>query len=68
MALLIWALNTGSTPCPEIGQETVPPGGTSEECGGRDARGFLVAGLVLTLAGPALFAAARRRGDPARLG
>ena len=68
VCLLVWALNTGSTPCPETGQETVSPGGTSEECGGRDARPFIVAGLVLMLAGPVLFAAAGRRGSPARLG
>ena len=65
VCLVIWALNTGSSPCPESGTLTLPPGGVEEECGGHDAVPFLVAGIILTLAGPALFAAARRRGRPA---
>jgi hypothetical protein len=68
VCLVIWALNTGSTPCPESGTVVVPPGGVGEECGGRNALPFLVAGIVLALAGLALFATARRRGRPARLG
>ena len=47
---------------------TVPPGATSVECGGFDALPFLVAGIVLTLAGSALFAAAWKRGRAARVG
>jgi hypothetical protein len=68
VCLAIWALNTGSEPCPESGTVTVPVGGVEEECGGRYALPFLVVGIVLTLAGLALVAAARRRGGPARLG
>jgi hypothetical protein len=68
VCLLIWALNAGSSPCPESGSGTAPPGGVEEACGGLDALPFLVAGIALTLAGPALFAAARRRSRPARLG
>jgi formate hydrogenlyase subunit 3/multisubunit Na+/H+ antiporter MnhD subunit len=65
VCLVIWALNTGSSPCPERGTMTVPPGGVEEECGGLYALPFLVAGIVLTLVGLALFAAARRRGGTA---
>jgi hypothetical protein len=68
VCLLIWALNAGSSPCPESGSRTAPPGGVEEGCGGLDALPFLVAGIALTLTGPALFAAARRRGRTARLG
>jgi hypothetical protein len=68
VCLLIWILNRDYRPCPENGELTVPPGATSVECGGFDALPFLAAGIVLTLAGPALFAAVRRRGRPARLG
>ena len=68
VCLAVWALNRDYRPCPESGELTVPPGATSVDCGGFDALPFLVAGIVLTLAGPALFAAARRRGGSARLG
>jgi hypothetical protein len=68
VCLLIWALNRDYRPCPESGVLTVPPGATSVECGGFDALPFLVAGIVLTLAGPALFAAARPRGRPGPVG
>jgi hypothetical protein len=68
VCLLIWALNAGSTPCPESGELTVPAGATEEECGGRDSAPFLLAGIVLTLAGPALFAAVQQRGRRGRLG
>jgi hypothetical protein len=68
VCLLVWALNRDSRPCPESGESTVAPGATSVECGGFDALPFLLAGLVLTLAGPALFAAARRPGRAGRLG
>jgi hypothetical protein len=67
VCLLIWALNVGSSPCPESGTSTAPPGGVDEACGGLDALPFLVAGIALTLAGPALFAAARRRGHRPRV-
>lgn len=68
VCLLVWALNRDHRPCPESGVLTVPPGETSFECGGFDALPFLLAGIVLTLAGPALFAAARRRGRPGPVG
>jgi hypothetical protein len=68
VCLLIWALNRGYRPCPESGELTVPAGATSEGCGGFDALPFLVAGIVLALAGPALFAAARQRGRPGLVG
>jgi len=68
VCLLVWALNRDYRPCPETGELTLPPGAASEECGGFDALPFLAAGIVLTLAGPALFAAARRRSRPTRLG
>jgi hypothetical protein len=68
VCLLIWALNRDYRPCPESGVLTVPPGATSVECGGFDALPFLLAGIVLTLAGPALFAAARQRGRPGPVG
>jgi hypothetical protein len=68
VCLAVWALNTGSTPCPESGAVTVPPGGAEEGCGGLDALPFLVAGLVLSLAGPALFEVARRHGRPGPVG
>jgi hypothetical protein len=68
VCLLVWALNRDYRPCPESGELTVPPGATSVECGGFDALPFLVAGIVLTLAGPALFAAVHGRGGSARVG
>jgi hypothetical protein len=68
VCVLIWALNRDYRPCPESGELTVPPGATSVECGGLDAVPFLVAGIVLTLAGPVLFAAARPRGRTGPVG
>jgi hypothetical protein len=68
VGVLIWVLNRDSRPCPESGELTVPAGGTSIECGGFDALPFLAAGLVLTLACPALVAGARRSGRRRRLG
>jgi hypothetical protein len=68
LGIAIWALNGGSEPCPESGMQSVPPGAPSVECGGFDALPFLVAGIVLTLAGPALFALAEQRGRRARVG
>ncbi|HXV34655.1 MAG TPA: hypothetical protein VD769_11650 [Gaiellaceae bacterium] len=62
VSLLIWALNRDYRPCPESGELTLPPGATSVECGGFDALPFLVTGIVLALAGAALYALARRRG------
>jgi hypothetical protein len=68
VCILVWALNRDYRPCPESGEVTVPPGVTSEGCGGFDALPFLVVGIVLTLAGPVLFAAARQHGRPGPVG
>lgn len=68
VCLFIWALNMDNRPCPESGELTVPPGAAPEACGGFDALPFLAAGIVLKLAGAALFAAARRRSRSTRLG
>jgi hypothetical protein len=44
------------------------PGASSVECGGFDALPFLVAGIVLSLAGPAFVAWAEQRSRRARVG
>lgn len=53
--------NRDFTPCPASGELTVPPGGTSESCGGLDPVPWLVAGLVLVAAGIAAHALVRAR-------
>jgi hypothetical protein len=68
VGLLIWALNRDYRPCPESGELTLPPSAESESCGGFDATPVLLAGIVLTLLGPALFATMDRRGRRGRLG
>jgi hypothetical protein len=68
VCLVVSGLNRNYRPCPESGVLTVPADATSVECGGFDPLPFLVAGVVLALAGPALVAAARQRGRPWHLG
>jgi hypothetical protein len=63
VCLLVAALNREYNPCPE-GPITVPPGETSYSCGGLDPLPWLVAGIVLGLAGAAAYAGGRRIGPP----
>ena len=53
--------NRGSTPCPEGGALTIPPGQTSVECGGLDPVPWLVAGLAFVAVGAVAYSFALAR-------
>lgn len=61
VCLAVAALNRDYVGCPE-GPITLGPGQTSYSCGGLDPLPWLVAGVALLLAAPALYALVRRGG------
>ncbi len=61
VCLLIWALNRDYEPCPPGGiSVSADDPSSSFTCGGHDPLPWLVAGIVLTLAGAVAFAVLRR--------
>lgn len=66
VCLVVFVRNRDHNPCPE-GEITVPPGQTSYSCGGFDPLPWLIAGLALTVIGPAAYALARRLPPPPRI-
>jgi hypothetical protein len=68
VCLGVSGLNRDYRSCPESGVLTVRVGESSIQCGGFDPLPFLVAGVVLTLAGLALVAVVRHRSTGGRLG
>jgi hypothetical protein len=63
LCLAVAAANRDYVACPD-GPITLGPGEDSFSCGGLDPLPWLVVGVVLLVAGPALYALARRRGPP----
>jgi hypothetical protein len=68
MCLVVWLLHRGDVPCPEDGSLSGVPGQESVGCGGMDAQPWLVAAIVLVLAGVLAFAAAHRQDRRSALG
>jgi hypothetical protein len=71
ICLVVWVLNRDYVPCPANGMlssEDIPPGETSIGCGGLDPQPWLVAAIVLILAGVGAFVLAHRRDGTSALG
>jgi hypothetical protein len=71
LCLVIWLLNRDYVPCPDNGalsDDDIPPGKTSVGCGGFDPQSWLVAAIVLVVAGLGAFLLARRRDRTSALG
>jgi hypothetical protein len=68
--LVVWVINRDYVPCPPNGLsgDDIPPGETSIGCGGFDPQPWLVAAIVLAVAGVGAFVLARRRDERAALG
>lgn len=66
VCLAVAAINWDYTPCPD-GPITLPPGEASFSCGGFDPMPWLVAGVVLAVAGPLGYLVARRLPAPPSL-
>jgi hypothetical protein len=71
LCLVIWLLNRDYVPCADNGALSgadIRPGETSIWCGGADPQPWLVAAIVLVVAGVGAFALARRRDRVSALG
>jgi hypothetical protein len=71
LCLVIWLLNRDYVPCPDNGAlsgDDIPSGETFVECGGVDPQPWLVAAIVLAVAGLGAFGLARRRDRASALG
>jgi hypothetical protein len=71
LCVVAWFLNRDYVPCPANGAlsgDDIPPGQTFVECGGADPQPWLVAAIVLGVAGVGAFVLAGRRDRASALG
>ena len=71
LCLVVWMVNRDYVPCPDNGalsSDDIPSGQTFVECGGADPQPWLVAAIVLLIAGIGAFLLARRRERTSVLG